>query len=349
MTRAKTDRGTALLDFAGMHSSIREDGGLNRTQAFGITDRPVYQPGQDVYGKFWVRRAHYDLDNKSTFAGRKYHITINDALGNTLLKDHPVTADAYGGVEYTLKLAEDAKLGAYSVQLKEVGSHRGHHTFRVEEYKKPEYEVIVDSPKEPVMLGEKFEATVKANYYHGAPVKEAKVKVKVMRTRHNDLWFPVSRWDWLYGNGYGWLDIERPWYPGWRYWGCRCPMPFWWNRGGEQPEIVLEQELEIGADGTVKIEVDTSLAKAVHGDTDHRYEVTAEVVDASRRTIVGKGSTIAARQAYQVSVWLDHGYAHVGNAVTATIAARSADGKHVETKGKATLFRIGSKDGKLGN
>ncbi len=347
MVRAQTDRGSALLGFNHIGSSVGNRKSYLTTKAFAITDRPVYQPGQDVYGKFWVRSASYELEDVSTFAGRKYQINVMDASGNIVLKNHSVTADAYGGVEYTVKLAEDAKLGNYSVQLKEVTSYRGHHTFRVEEYKKPEYEVIIDAPKDPVMLGEKFEAIVKANYYHGAPVAEAKVKVKVMRTRHNDRWFPVSRWDWLYGGGYGWLDIERPWYPGWSYWGCRCPTPFWWSRGGEQPEIVLEQELEIGEDGTLKVEIDTALAKAVHSDSDHRYQVIAEVVDASRRTIVGKGSTIAARKAYQVSVWLDRGYARTGDAITATIAARSANGKKVEAKGKATLFRIETKDGEV--
>ncbi|MBK1832173.1 hypothetical protein JIN77_15655 [Verrucomicrobiaceae bacterium R5-34] len=347
MARAKTDRGTALLGFNRISSSVRSDSGLHQTKSFGITDRPVYMPDQEVFGKFWVRVAKYDLDDVSTFAGKEFTITINDAAGNAVVKDQKVRADSYGGVEYTYQLPEDAKLGVYSVQLRQGSSHRGHHSFRVEEYKKPEYEVTVEAPKEPVMLGEKFEATVKANYYHGAPVTEAKVKVKVMRTRHNDRWFPVGRWDWLYGGGYGWLDVERPWYPGWRRWGCGMPSPWWIHRGSEQPEIVLEQELEIGADGTVKVDIDTALAKAVHSDTDHRYEVTAEVVDASRRTIVGKGSVLAARQAYKVSVWLNRGYARVGEAVSANIAARSADGKHVETKGKATLYRISTVDGEI--
>ena len=347
MTRATSDKGISLLGFSHISSHINNGGNYSNQKSFGITDRPVYQPKQKVYGKFWIRNARYDLEDVSTFANTEFTITIRDATGTEVLKDHKVRTDAYGGLEYTYDLQEDAKLGRYSVQLRSGKKSYGNHYFRVEEYKKPEYEVAVDAPKEPVSLGGKFNATIKATYYHGAPVTEAKVKIKVLRTRHNDLWFPYGRWDWLYGGGYGWLDIERPWYPGWRSWGCFSPRPFWWNRGGEQPEIVLEQELEIGPDGTVKVEVDTSLAKAVHGDTDHRYEVTAEVVDASRRTIVGKGSIVAARKAYQVSVWLDRGYAHVGDPINATIAARTALGKEVITKGKAILYRISSDDGKV--
>jgi uncharacterized protein YfaS (alpha-2-macroglobulin family)/tetratricopeptide (TPR) repeat protein len=348
MVRAKSDKGQAFFGFGRIHSYIRNHGTLSNTKAFGITDRPVYQPKQKVFGKFWYRQASYELKDVSTYAGNQYTVHINAPDGAEVYKSGLLTADAYGGVQYTYELPEDAKLGSYRIILRRGNSHLGSHHFRIEEYKKPEFEVVVDAPKDAVKLGEKFSATVKANYYHGAPVAEAKVKVKVMRTRHNDKWFPVGRWDWLYGNGYGWLDIERPWFPGWGRWGCGCPSPWWWHRGGEQPEIVLEQEIEIGADGTVKVEVDTALAKAVHSDTDHQYTVTAEVVDASRRTIVGNGKIIAARKAYNVSVWLDRGYANVGDPINASIASRTADGKHVPASGKLTLYRITTdKDGKV--
>ena len=340
MTRATSGQGTALLGINRMYSHVREQYGPGGHKSFGITDRPVYQPGQKVFGKFWVRQARYDLGDASTYAGKEFTVRITDATGGEVLKDLQVRADAYGGVEYKHELGDDAKLGNYSVTLKEGGRWRGSHHFRVEEYKKPEYEVTVEAPTDPVRLGESFKATVKATYYHGAPVANARVTVKVLRQRHNELWFPYGPWDWLYGGGYGWLDVERPWYPGWTRWGCVCPPPFWWPRGGEQPEIVLEQELDIRPDGTVEIEVDSALAKQVHGDTDHRYEITAEVVDASRRTIVGKGSVIAARKAFDVKVWLDRGYANVGDPIHATIAARTALGKEVVTQGKAILYRI---------
>ena len=60
----------------------------------------------------------------------------------------------------------------------------------MEEYKKPEFEVKVDAPTEPVMLGEKISATVNAKYYFGAPVVNAKVKYKVTRTPHEARWYP---------------------------------------------------------------------------------------------------------------------------------------------------------------
>ena len=47
---------------------------------------------------------------------------------------------------------------------------RGGGNFRVEEYKKPEFEVKVTAPTEPVSLGETITATITAKYYFGGAV-----------------------------------------------------------------------------------------------------------------------------------------------------------------------------------
>lgn len=307
-------------------------------KTIGITDRPVYRPGQKVHVKLWAGEARYDLGEVSTYAGKTADIEIRDGRNELILEKKGAGADAFGGIEFDFDLKEEAALGMYNVRVTGGVPHT-YFTFRVEEYKKPEYEVKVDAPAEPVALGESFEATVSANYYHGAPVTEATVKIKVERNFFNDRWFPAGPWDWLYGPGYWWAYAETPWYPGWARWGCIRPAPPWWqqNRMGA-PELVLEQTAAIGADGKVKVKIDSSIAKLVHGDQDHRYSITAEVVDASRRTIVGNGSVLAAREPFGVTVWLDRGYANVGDKITGTFAARTLDGKEVEGKATAILY-----------
>ncbi|MDX1679849.1 MAG: alpha-2-macroglobulin family protein [Akkermansiaceae bacterium] len=313
-------------------------------KTMGITDRPVYRPGQRVHVKLWAGEASYDLGEVSPYAGKTANIEVKDARNETIKKLGGLEADAYGGIEFDFELGEEAALGNYHIQV--TGQVPGSHVrFRVEEYKKPEFEVKVEAPDEPVTLGEDFDVTVKANYYHGAPVTEATVKIKVERNFFNDRWFPPAPWDWLYGKGYWWCHESYPWYPGWGNWGCVRPSPPWWNhqRMGA-PELVLEQTLPIGADGSVKVNVDSAIAKQVHGDQDHRYSITAEVVDASRRTIVGSGSVLAAREPYDVTVWLDRGYARVGDQVTGTFAARTLDGRKVEGEAKAILYATSVND-----
>ncbi len=304
-------------------------------KTFPITDRPVYRPGQPVQFKFWVAQAQYDADEKSTFAHQSFAVEIHNPKGEKVYSE-TLTSDNYGGIAGKFDLPDDATLGQYQISV----VNRGSGTFRVEEYKKPEYEVTIDAPTDPVMLGEKITATIHAKYYFGSPVVNATVKYKVTRTEHATRWFPPGPWDWLYGSGYGWLAYDYAWYPGWRDWGCWRPSPWWYIRPVAPPEIVAEREVPIGPDGTVKVEIDTSIAKDLHPDQDHRYDIQAEVVDQSRRTIVGTGQVLVARKPFQVYAWVDRGYYRVGDPINASFAARRIDGKPVEGAGKLRLLKI---------
>ncbi|MGW8258038.1 MAG: alpha-2-macroglobulin, partial [Thermoguttaceae bacterium] len=257
-------------------------------------------------------------------------------------------ADAWGGFEGEYKLPNDAALGVYRLNVKNVANGRnlGGGRFRVEEYKKPEFEVSIDAPSGPVMLGEKITAAIKAKYYFGSPVAKAKVKYKIERSEHSARWYPWSPWDWLYGPGYWWFSCDYHWYPGWSDWGCLRPLPIWRYRGPRPPELVGEQEVAIGKDGTVKVQIDTALAKALYPDQDQSYTITAEVTDASRRTIVGTGSVLVAHKPFSVHVWVDRGYFRVGDTIRAELNGRTVDGKPVEGKGVLRLLKISYKDGK---
>ncbi|MBN2712958.1 MAG: alpha-2-macroglobulin, partial [Planctomycetes bacterium] len=293
---ARKDDRLAFLGFNGVWLPSYYDHQYNQTKTLIITDRPVYRPNNKVNFKAWIRKAQYDQEDKSLFAGKSFTVMINNPKGEKIFEKSFV-ADEYGGINGELTLPEDATLGVYGIRTIGIS---GYNSFRVEEYKKPEFEVTVDAPKEPVMLGEKIEATIAAKYYFGSPVTKAKLKYKILRNSHDSRWYPVMPWDWFYGSGYWWYAYDYSWYPGWGEWGCRMPIWWWWSRGHEAPEIVAEGEAKIGADGTYKVMIDTTLAKEIHGDQDHKYEITAEVTDESRRTIVGTGSVLVARKPFKV-------------------------------------------------
>jgi alpha-2-macroglobulin len=340
---ARSDTGRfAYLGFTGIWYGQIYDPEYNATKVFPITDRPVYRPDQAVQYKFWVRHARYDQPDTSDFAGQTFNIEIYNPKGEKVVAETK-TADAYGGLEGKYKLPADATLGQYSIQVKQGIQHLGAAVIRVEEYKKPEFEVTVDAPKDPVTLGEKVTATITAKYYFGSPVTKAKVKYKINRTSYSEDWYPIGPWDWLFGRGYWWFAYDCLWYPGWHHWGCVRPMPIWWPHAQQPPELVADREVEIGPDGKVKVEIDTALAKALHGDQDHSYSITAEVVDASRRTIVGSGSVLVSREPYKVYAWVDRGYYRVGDTIHASFNAHRLDGKPVEGKGQLTLYRVSYK------
>ena len=67
---------------------------------------------------------------------------------------------------------------------------------------------------------------------------------------------------------------------------------------------MLEQELELDAQGEAKIKIDSAVAKAIYGDQDHKYTISVEVRDASRRTLTAEGTVIAAREAFKIYSWV---------------------------------------------
>jgi hypothetical protein len=325
----------AYLGFSGIWGGRIYDAEYNQVKVFAITDRPVYRPGQPVKFKFWLGHAKYDQEGPSFYGNKSYTITVNSPRGEKFW-EKTFNTDVYGGLDGELEMPRECQLGTYQIFIQNLGGGN----FRVEEYKKPEFEVKVDAPAEPVMLGEKISATVTAKYYFGAPVTQAKVKYKVLRTSHHAQWYPTGYWDWFYEPGYWWFACDYTWYPGWERWGCARPWRWWWPQRWERPEVVLENEAAVGADGTIKIEIDTALAKAVHGDEDHKYEITAEVTDDSRRTIVGQGSVLVARKPFKVYAWVNRGHYLAGDVVLAEFSARTLDNKPVQGKGELKLFKV---------
>ncbi|WP_197490697.1 alpha-2-macroglobulin family protein [Planctomyces sp. SH-PL62] len=307
----------------------------DQVRVFTITDRPVYRPGGPVKFKFWIARSRYDQEGGSEFAGREFLVEINNPRGEKIF-NKALTADAFGGLAGEYELPSDAALGVYAVNV----VNQGGGTFRVEEYKKPEFEVKVDAPDKPVALGEKVKATIKADYYFGGPVTQATVKYKITRRSADDRWFPVDRWDWLYGSGYWWFASDYSWYPGWNTWGMRAPSPWWWHRPEGPPEVVADAEVAIGPDGKVEVEIDTAFAKAAHPDRDHRYEVQAEVTDQSRRTIVGSGEVLVARKPFTVYTWVDRGHYRAGDTIQAEVRAQTLDHKPVVGEGTLRLLKV---------
>ena len=331
----------AHLGFSNLWHREYYDQQYKQVKVFTITDRPVYRPEQEVQFKFWVRHAQYDLGDESQYAGQSFVVEVHDPKNEKVFSQQ-LTADAFGGLAGKWEVPAGATLGQYRINV----AHHGGGTFRVEEYKKPEFEVTIDAPTEPVKLGDRFTVTISAKYYFGEPVTDAKVKYKILRTNHDRAWYPPMPWDWLYGSGYWWFAQQYDWYPGWARWGCRAPYPLWFWRAPTPPEVVAEQEVEIGPDGMVEVEIDSALAKQFHPDHDHSYQIQAEVVDQSRRTIAGNGRVLVAREPFRVYVWTEQGYYRVGDTIQIGSAARTLAGKPVEGTGTLRLLKVNYEDAK---
>ncbi|MDR3234629.1 MAG: alpha-2-macroglobulin [Planctomycetaceae bacterium] len=326
----------AFLGFNPIWYSGGVDRQNNNTKAFIITDRPVYRPKDKVQIKVWLGSGQYEQPEKNAWAEQPVNYTVRNPRNELFVEKKGVLLDQHGGLTAELELPKDAMLGEYNIIVGGSGSA----TFRVEEYRKPEYEVSIDSPKDPVALGGKITATVKAKYYFGSPVVNAAVKYKVLRQKANADWYPICPWDWLYGNGYGWLAYDADFLPRWGQWGCCRPMPPWLPIHQGPPEVVAEAETKIKPDGTAEIVIDTAAAKEMFPDEDQRYTITAEVVDTSRRTITASGNVLVSRKPFNVYAWGNRGYFTEDQKIAARFQARRLDGKPVSGTGTAKLFLL---------
>ncbi len=333
LVTAETDDGRfAYLGFESICASCGPDDGRGQTEScFVITDRPAYRPGQDIDFKVWYGLASYD-GRAAEVDGKQIKVTVRNPRGETIY-EKPLTTDAFGGAADTLSLGPDAMLGTYYIETDRGGGIG----FRLEEYKKPEYEVSVETPDKAIILGDTAQVKIRARYYYGAPVTNARVSYRIVRTTHRNTWTPPWRWDWLYGAGAWQREDDYSWYPGSASWAPPDIRPPWIF---EQPEVVAEGEGEVDPDGVFRLNLDTAPAKQLFGDRDHAYEITAEVTDASRRTIVGNGKVVASRRPFAVTVWTDRGFYPAGDRIAASVRAALPLGGGVEATGRAILSRI---------
>lgn len=306
---------------------------LNETTAFCVTDRPIYRPGDTVNVKAWLASSGYAGQPAGFRAGVPASFTLYDSRGE-VIETKSVKSDRYGGIDASFELPGEIGLGQHTIRVSPTRGNRGGGvvSFAVEEYRKPEFEVEVVTPTRSAALGETVKAKIKANYYFGAPVAGGQAQVKVTRMAHHRTYYPVTPFDWLYDEGYWWTGGEYDWLPGWRGWcGCFPPGP-WYSP--TPPDVVISQELTLNARGEATIEIDTALAKQVFGDQAQEYSIEVVVRDASRRSIVGSGKIVAAKDPFKIYSWTSKGFYQAQSEITARFQVQQFDGAPAEVNGQ---------------
>ena len=313
--------------------------GLSERVAFIQPDRPVYRPGEEVQLKVFVRRRQAGVYRPASDV-KSVRVEVRDNKGEQLFTK-TIKADRFGAVATKMELGAMAALGRYTVQVyADGGWTRGHQTFSVEEYKAPEFTVSVESAGQ-AKLGENVPVAIKGTYLFGSPVAGGKVRYRVYRSDYVHDYLVPHRWDWLYGLGYGRCYYAYTWFGWWR----SVPPPAvwypWWGPPPEpEKELVLEGEGVLDDEGVLKFDVDTARAAKEFAETDHRYSVTAEVTDLSRRLIKGTGSLLVTRAAYFANVEIEGGWTSYGDAVVVHVATQKADGKLFATQGELVIKRV---------
>ncbi len=147
------------------------------------TDRPIYRPGETVYFKSVIRTdddARYSLPT-----GANLTFSVRDAQGR-LLTSQSAGLSRMGAFDTRFDLSPEASTGVYYAQIVEYGASPDQYvptiayvSFRVAEFRKPEFEVNVASNKEEYFSGDTINATVAADLFFGAPLANAQVSWQV--------------------------------------------------------------------------------------------------------------------------------------------------------------------------
>lgn len=140
------------------------------------TDRPIYRPGHTVYYKAIIR-SDEDAILSMVAAGTPINVRISDARNNTVQRETLLTND-FGTINGSFTLADGAMLGEYYLTIS-LGEYNKRQMFKVEDYRKPEYELTLTTDSTAYIAGDTVTLQFAAAYYFGEPVANANATLKI--------------------------------------------------------------------------------------------------------------------------------------------------------------------------
>ena len=217
-----------------------------------FTDRSIYRPGQTVFVSAILWKEVSELENQAV-ANSQVRFELRDANYKVVGEQQAVT-DRFGkcGVQFTLP--QGLLNGRFTIRANNGSSM----SIRVEEYKRPTFQVEFPEYKESYQAGDTVRAEGKAVSYAGVPIQGAKVKYTVRRR--------VAYW---------WMSYS--WY---------------WEIGfigsGQQNEVLYEGEAITADDGTFKVEMPLVVPKSMNNrPMYYNFVVEADVTDVAGETHSG--------------------------------------------------------------
>ena len=154
----------------------------NETKYQVYTDRALYRPGQKVHATAIFYTVKKGLDASVPGKSMELKFVLSDANWKQVA-EQKVTTDEYGTASVDFELPKEGKTGQYSISVNGTASEY----FRVEEYKRPTFEITFPKVNEKYNWGDTVVVKASAKTYAGVPVQGAKVEYQV--TRRNQLWW----------------------------------------------------------------------------------------------------------------------------------------------------------------
>ncbi|MBV2224844.1 MAG: hypothetical protein KUL74_08320 [Cloacibacterium sp.] len=221
-------------------------------QAQIFLDRAIYRPGQTVYFKVFGT-AFSSNDNKEKVTPKvKLNITLKDTNGEEISKQ-TLTTNEFGSVNGSFTLPQGKLNGQFTIEVDndddDVTDYviDGYKSFRVEEYKRPKFEVSFEPVKQEYQYGQTIELQGKAMMFSGVPLSNANVNYEIKKQ-----------------------NIR------WRY--------FWWYPRGNDNENSILGEVKTNEKGEFTIKIDLKKDETLEGIQIDNYQINASVTDINGET-----------------------------------------------------------------
>jgi uncharacterized protein YfaS (alpha-2-macroglobulin family) len=275
-------------------------------QTVFFTDRSIYRPGQTIQFKGICLKSNILNDQYEVLPNRNVEVILQDVNGQqaSTLK---LRSNDYGSFSGSFTAPRDRLMGQYHLVSRGAGSGATH--FNIEEYKRPKFEVTLDTPAEPAKLDGEVKLVGQATGYTGAAISSAKVRYRVVR------------------------EVR---YPQW------CYSYFWWRMPtmGESQEIAHGTAIT-GADGKFPISFVARADKSVAEKDEpiFRYTISADVTDTTGETRVGSRTVQVAYTALQANVTAD-GWQTTTKPVKLTVSTTTPDGDGQPARGAIKIHKL---------
>ncbi|MCL1887329.1 MAG: MG2 domain-containing protein [Kiritimatiellaeota bacterium] len=265
-----------------------------------MTDRAIYRPGQTVRYKGIYYTANPNTGVYEIRPNAEYTLRLLDP-NHKEIASRKERANTFGSFAGSFTLPQDRGTGVMVLQMADgVNSSV---SFRVEEYKRPKFEVLFDPMKEEAKLNENVTLNGRAATYSGLPLEQAKVKWSVERVTIYPWWF--------------------------------------WRFNPEPPKPLASGEAETDADGTFKIAFIAEPAPGAKPEDSpvFHYTVRAEVIDATGETRSGSQTIKLGFSAIRVSLdipkWFEADAPH-----EMTVKLATLNGEPVASTGNAKVCSL---------
>lgn len=254
-----------------------------RNSALLYTDRAIYRPGQVIHWKVVAWHGDAGSEDLRVAAGARVDVMLRDA-NYQQVEVRTVKTNELGSASGEFTIPPGRMLGAWQLSARDAST-----TVRVEEYKRPTFEVAFKDSGAAMRLNAPVRLTGEARYYFGLPVTAGTVRWRVKRE-------PVFPW----------------WYG-------------WWKPQAQQ-QTVASGSASLGADGTFSFDFTPAADPSQPRDVTFRFSVEADVTEDGGETRTAKKTTQLGFTSVQASFDVNAGFLRADVPASVVVHRTNLDG-----------------------